>query len=119
VELTEHIDTSEVFAQFYSQQPGAGLEQYFLDIEDWLEHPGPGPNVPIVFEAGEEVAKRTLLVKWMEFHKESRKMAKQPEDIVLIHFVCSGNNANYSYAIYKLLTRLRELLNLNQKVELH
>jgi hypothetical protein len=29
-----------------------------------------------------------------------------------------GNNSNYFYAIYRILVKLRELLNIGQKVEL-
>lgn len=40
-------------------------------------------------------------------------------DLVLSHFASlGGSNTNYFYAIYTILTKIREHLNIKQKVEL-
>ena len=39
---------------------------------------------------------------------------------MILHFATTGgNNSNYFYAIYRILIKLREELNIDQKVELH
>lgn len=53
----------------------------------------------------------------MEYHQE--KSRNQFPDIILPHFASTGgNNANYYFAIYRMLNKLRELLDIKQKVEL-
>jgi hypothetical protein len=47
------------------------LERYFLQIEDWLKDET-AENTPLVIEADEGVGKKTLLVKWMEYHKQNK-----------------------------------------------
>ena len=40
--------------------------------------------------------------------------------MTILHFATTGgNNSNYFYAIYRILIKLREELNIGQKVELH
>lgn len=41
-----------------------------MKIDNWLnrEIKNPEDNVPLVIVANEGVGKKTLLVKWMEFH---------------------------------------------------
>jgi ribosomal protein L5 len=40
--------------------------------------------------------------------------------LTILHFgTTGGNNSNYFYAIYRILIKLREELNIGQKVELH
>jgi hypothetical protein len=42
------------------------------------------------------------------------------DDLIILHFATTGgNNSNYYYAIYRILIKLREELNIGQKVELH
>ena len=74
-------------------------------------------NKPLVIQADEGVGKKTLLVKWMEYHQE--KIKKKTKDIILLHFATTGgNNSNYFFAIYRFLIKLREMLDIKQKVEL-
>jgi hypothetical protein len=113
------VDSSEVFISYYRNHFAAGLERHFLEIEEWLEGES-AQNFPLCIEAEKGVGKKTLLVKWMEYHQEARRLARAKQDIILIHFATAGgNNGSYTYAIYKLLIRLREMLNVGQKVELH
>jgi hypothetical protein len=77
----------------------------------------PKENRPLVINAEEGVGKKTLLVKWMEYH---RKVTKSKfDDLIIAHFATTGgNNANFYYAIYKILTKLRDKFDIEQKVEL-
>lgn len=60
----------------------------------------------MVIVANEGVGKKTLLVKWMEFHQQNDN-PKQP-NIILPHFATTGgNNSNYFFAIYQFLIKLR------------
>ena len=112
------VETSEVIMEYYSKQSTYGLEKYFIEIEDWLKKkPGQQKNVPLVIEADEGIGKKTLIVKWIEYHlKNSRNKYK---DIVIPHFASAGgNSSNYHSSIYKILIKLREFFNIKQKVEL-
>ena len=40
-------------------------------IEDWLKDEK-SDNTPLVIQADEGVGKKTLLVKWMEYHKQNK-----------------------------------------------
>lgn len=40
-------------------------------IEDWLKD-DKSDNTPLVIQADEGVGKKTLLVKWMEYHKQNK-----------------------------------------------
>ena len=65
----------------------------------------------MVIEADDGVGKKTLLVKWINYHNANKK-GKYP-DIIIPHFATiGGNNGNYFYAIYRILIKLRELLNI-------
>ena len=73
--------------------------------------------MPLVIEAEEGVGKKTLLVKWMLYHQETS--TQDFKDVVITHFASAGGtNSNYFYAIYRILIKLREAFNINQKVEL-
>lgn len=64
------------------------------------------------------MGKKTLLVKWFEYHQAQKSQKKN--DLIILHFATTGgNNSNYFYAIYRILIKLREELNIGQKVELH
>ncbi|EAS04845.2 Sm protein (macronuclear) [Tetrahymena thermophila SB210] len=118
-EYSNYIDSSDVVIQIYKNSSAVGLEKYFLKIEEWLDRPlnSQEENKPYVIEADEGVGKKTLLVKWMEYHETKKK--KRYPDIILSHFASSGgNNANYFFAIYRILNKLREALDIQQKVEL-
>ena len=76
-------------------------------------------NKPLVIQADGGVGKKTLLVKWYEYH-QSLKGTRKNNDLIILHFApTGGNNSNYFYAIYRILIKLREELNIDQKVELH
>ena len=65
-------------------------------------------NKPLVIQADGGVGKKTLLVKWYEYH-QSLKGAKKNNDLIILHFATTGgNNSNYYYAIYRILIKLRE-----------
>lgn len=101
-EYSNYIDSSDVVISTYKNSSSVGLEKYFLSIEDWLDRPVTGPNAientPYVIEADEGVGKKTLLVKWIEYHQNKKK--KYP-DIILSHFASAGgNNSSYFFAIY-------------------
>jgi hypothetical protein len=94
----------------------SGLDKYFLEIEQWINS-DPAENTPLIMEAEEGIGKKTLLVKWMEYHK-TNKQGKY-NDFIIPHFATTGgNNGNYFFAIYRILIKLREALNITQKVEL-
>ena len=88
-------------------------------IEEWLNmEVQPEDNKPLVIEADRGVGKKTLLVKWYEYHQSLNN--RRNNDLVLLHFATTGgNNSNYFYALYRMLIKLREELNIDQKVELH
>lgn len=56
---------------FYKHEEGSGLEKYYLMIEEWLamEPEDIENNHPLVIEGDGGVGKKTLLVKWHEYHK--------------------------------------------------
>jgi hypothetical protein len=88
----------------------SGLEKYFLEIEQWIEQEQV-ENTPLIMEADEGIGKKTLLVKWMEYHR-ANKQGKYP-DYIIPHFATTGgNNGNYFFAIYRILIKLREILNI-------
>lgn len=90
-------------------------------IEEWLnmESPSVEENKPLVIQAEGGVGKKTLLVKWFEYHQQLMK-SRGKDDLIILHFATTGgNNSNYYYAIYRILIKLREELNIGQKVELH
>lgn len=88
--------------EYYKHQNTYGLEKYFIEIEDWLaKKPTAENNVPLIIEADEGVGKKTLLVKWINYHKKANN--KQYPDIVIPHFASAGgNNSNYFYTIYRI-----------------
>ena len=52
--------------------------------------------------------------------KSTYRKIKNRKDLTILHFATTGgNNSNYFYAIYRILIKLREDLNIGQKVELH
>lgn len=105
---------------FYKNQSGSGLEKYCLMIEEWLNmETSPEENFPLVIQADGGVGKKTLLTKWYEYH-QSLRGNRRSNDLLILHFgTTGGNNSNYFYAIYRILIKLREELNIDQKVELH
>ncbi|EGR26947.1 TPR repeat protein [Ichthyophthirius multifiliis] len=117
-EYSNYIDTSDVVIQQYKNSSVSGLEKYFLKIEEWLETPiNREENKPYVIEAEGGIGKKALLIKWMEYHQQLKN--KKYPDIILSHFASSGgNSSNYFFAIYRLLNKLREALDIDQKVEL-
>lgn len=59
------------------------------------------------------------MVNWEKYHK-GLKGTQRNNDLMILHFGTTGsNNSNYLYAIYRILIKLREELNIDQKVELH
>ena len=75
-------------------------------------------NKPLVIQADRGVGKKTLLVKWYEYHKSLQN--NRNNDLIILHFATTGgNNSNYFYALYRILVKLRQELNIDQKVELH
>mgnify|MGYP003431201065 FL=1 len=94
---------------FYKNQSGSGLEKYYLMIEEWLNmETATEDNKPLVIQADGGVGKKTLLVKWYEYH-QSLKGTRKNNDLIILHFATTGgNNSNYFYAIYRILIKLRE-----------
>ena len=117
-EYASIIETSDVIMEYYKNQATYGLEKYFIEIEDWLKKkPDPENNFPLVIQADEGIGKKTLIVKWINYHLNSSN--KQYKDIVIPHFASAGgNNSNFHYSIYRILIKLREYFNIKQKVEL-
>jgi len=59
-----------------------------------------------VLKTSEGSGKKTLLIKWKEYHEENAK--NKIEDIIIMHFASSGTkSSNYFYAIYRILIQLR------------
>ncbi|CAD8174304.1 unnamed protein product [Paramecium pentaurelia] len=112
------VDSNDVIVEYYKNQQVSGLDRYFLEIEQWLDEDKTlHTNTPLVLEADDGIGKKTLLVKWMEYHARNKK-GRYP-DFIIPHFATqSGKNSNYYYAIYRILIKLREALNIKQKVEL-
>ena len=56
---------------FYKNEETAGLEKYYLMIEEWLNlnSENPQENHPLVIEGDGGIGKKTLLVKWHEYHQ--------------------------------------------------
>ena len=56
---------------FYKNEEGTGLEKYYLMIEEWLNMTPETPedNQPLVIEGDGGIGKKTLLVKWHEYHQ--------------------------------------------------
>ncbi|CAD8212015.1 unnamed protein product [Paramecium pentaurelia] len=117
-ENMNYVDSNDVIVEYYKNQQASGLDRYFLEIESWLEEDKTlHTNTPLVLEADDGIGKKTLLVKWMEYHARNKK-GRYP-DFIIPHFATqSGKNSNYYYAIYRILIKLREALNIKQKVEL-
>ena len=70
-----------------------------------------------MIESHTGAGKKTLLVKWIEYHNSTSN--KNYKDIIISHFASAGgNNSNYFFTIYRILVKLRELFNIKQKVEL-
>ena len=66
----------------------------------------PSNNKPLLILADEGIGKKTLLVKWMDHHQQVSKRNKK--DLIIPHFATSGgNNSNFYYAIFKMLTKMR------------
>lgn len=62
---------------------------------------------------------KTLLVKWLLYHKKNSQTTYPLQDIILPYFVtASEKKSNYFFAIFRFLMQLREKLNIKQKVEL-
>lgn len=78
-------------------------------IEEWLNlETATEDNKPLVIQADGGVGKKTLLVKWYEYH-QSLKGTRKNNDLIILHFATTGgNNSNYFYAIYRILIKLRE-----------
>lgn len=94
---------------FYKNQSGTGLEKYYLMIEEWLAMTPENQedNKPLVIQADGGVGKKTLLVKWFEYHQSLK--VERKKDLIILHFATTGgNNSNYFYAIYRILIKLRE-----------
>ena len=50
------------------------MDRYFLEIESWLDEDKTlHTNTPLVLEADDGIGKKTLLVKWMEYHARNKK----------------------------------------------
>jgi len=88
-------------------------------IEEWLNlETNTEDNKPLVIEADRGVGKKTLLAKWYEYHQSLKN--HRNNDLIILHFATTGgSNSNYFYALYRILIKLREELNIDQKVELH
>jgi len=117
-EYTENIDTSEMIIEYYNRRKTQDLENYFIQIEEWLNRDVSAyDNKPLIIDTDVGVEKRTLLVKWMAYHQESTQ--KRFPDLIIPHFAgAGGKSSNYFYAMYKILIGLREHFNISQKVEL-
>jgi len=133
----KYFDISEVIMQYYSKKSiyphifplisfiifrdTNHLDKYFIEIEQFLNLPiqNSSENKPLIIQTKEGFGRKTLLVKWMEYHQMNNKQNYPIQDIILPFFstVCE-KNSNYFYAIYRFLIQLREKLNVKQKVEL-
>lgn len=101
--------------EFYKKQPGSCLEKYYLMIEEWLNMEVPAEtNTPLLIEGEPGAGKKALLAKWYDYHKT---LKGRKNDLMILHFgTTGGNNSNYFYALYRILIKLREELNIDQKV---
>ena len=133
----KYFDISEVIMQYYSKKypiyfqiflillilfrASSPLEKHFMEIEQFLSQPiqNSSDNKPLVIQTKDGSGRKTLLVKWIEYHQQNNKQNYPIQDIILPFFstVCE-KNTNYFYAIYRILIQLREQLNVKQKVEL-
>lgn len=70
--------------EYYKNQSSYGLEKYYIEIENWLNKKLPEDrNVPLVIEADEGIGKKTLIVKWINYHLNLNKKVSFPKKIVL------------------------------------
>lgn len=87
-------------------------------IENYLEREEEDPK-PLIIVTDQNYPTKTLLIKWILYHKENFARNYPLQDIILPYFVtASEKKSNYVYAIFKFLMQLREKLNVKQKVEL-
>lgn len=113
------VRDSDTIIEYYRQQGAFGMDKYFVAIEDYVKRDfeREEDNKPLVIQAGEGVGKKTLFVKWMDYHEQHR-MTKY-KDVMIAHFASTGgSNTNYFYTIYRILIRLRDIFNVKYKVEL-
>jgi len=63
----------DVLIQYYKGQKSFGLDQHFLELDNWVENTprSQKENLPLLIEADEGTGKKTLLVKWMEHRKQT------------------------------------------------
>lgn len=74
--------------EYYKHQNTYGLEKYFIEIEDWLEKkPDKENNLPLIIEADEGVGKKTLLVKWIDYHLKSSTKVRLKFKKIIIKFM--------------------------------
>lgn len=68
-EYSNYVDSSDVVISSYKNSSTIGHEKYFLQIEEWIDRrTDPLENTPYIVEADEGVGKKSLLVKWIEYH---------------------------------------------------
>jgi len=78
-EYTENIDTSEMIIEYYNRRKTQDLENYFIQIEEWLNRDVSAyDNKPLIIDTDVGVEKKTLLVKWMAYHQESTQKVLTP-----------------------------------------
>ncbi len=64
--------TSEMIIEYYNRRKTQDLENYFIQIEEWLNRDvSAHDNKPLIIDTDVGVEKKTLLVKWMAYHQEN------------------------------------------------
>lgn len=108
-DITSFIETSDVIQEYFKKQKLDGGDTIFPLIEKFLkDRPSrEEDNLPLVFDAGDELINKTLICAWIEHHN-NKQTSQNFKDVIVPHFASAGgNNTNYFYAIYKILINLR------------
>lgn len=74
----------------------------------------------MVISGKEGSGKKHLITNWIKFHKEKEeKSNRRFQDLIIPHFHSGGgNDKSYSFALYNVLIKLKEHLDIHQKIEL-
>ena len=100
-----------------------GFEKYLKKIDEWVNRSVQPQgsdkvvNKPLVIIGPQGSGKRTLMNKWVQFNQEQNEVLRK-EDIVLVHYGSSNLKSEENQAIFHICVQLRQILGINQKVEL-
>ena len=111
----ETIDISDLFMNYYSKQKTVGFESQFEMIEEWLRGDWEN-NAPLVLFSKTGQGKKVFTVQWIEHHLQNS--TKEFRDVIIPIFVTFMHTESSPFTIiYKLLTRLRDIFNIQHRID--